>query len=128
MRRWQRLAFQAGLRPTACSIETNHPSSDEGETVLGSGSDGDFTGWASNRRSKFAQKRRGRREVKRKGLDTTTMPCSWPNDVGPNLSFPPENVLSDGEVTAGGETEGEHVTDDDEWVAFSDNVVAAQIE
>ena len=56
-----------------------------------------------------------------------TMPSSWPNECGPNLSFPLEDVLTsaDEETTTGGETEGEHVTDDDEWMVESNNIVAA---
>jgi hypothetical protein len=103
------------------------PSSDDGITVRGSDSDHEPTERAKRREQQFANKRLGRREVKRKGFDTTTMPCSWPNEGGPNLSFPPEDVLTSADegTATGGETEGDHVTDDDEWMAESNDIVKA---
>ena len=54
----------SSLRSASGPTDLNVLSSDDGETVLGSGSDRETTGRALRRREKFTQKRRGRREVK----------------------------------------------------------------
>ena len=103
----------SSLRPPIATDNINFPpSSDDGITVKGSDSDNIPTERSIKRKQQFAKRRLGRREVKRKGLDTTTMPSSMPNDYGPTLSFPPEDVLTSADegTTTGGESEGEHVT------------------
>ena len=76
---------------------------------------------------KFAQRRRGKREVIRKGLDISKMKSSWANDVGPSLSFPPATSLTDDEATTAGETDGEITcSGDEDWVASEEIVSATQ--
>ena len=100
-------------------------SSDGGATVCGSASDHDAGSSDSRRKIKFAQRRRGRREVIRKGLDISKMKSSWANDVGPSLSFPPVTSFTDDECTTAGETDGEVTcSGDEDWIA-SEEVVSA---
>ena len=102
-------------------------SSDGGATVCGSASDNDARSVALRRKIKFAQRRRGRREVIRKGLDISKMKSSCTNDVGPSLSFPPVTSLTDDEGTTAGETDGEVTcSGDEDWIASEEVVSATQ--
>ena len=54
------------------------------------------------------------------------MQSSWPDQVGPELSFSPAALVTDDETTSAGESDGGHVTEtDDEWMAWSNDVVEA---
>ena len=52
------------------------------------------------------------------------MKSSWPDQVGPELSFPPDPLLSDVDTATGGETEGDNGSEtDSEWMALSNDIV-----